>query len=555
MPPGREPHSPREPISGEDPNPPVSAMRRIRIEELNASQPGNGAVRGTGKPAPRGSGAALSGAAKRPAKAPVETGQVGVSATGKPVVPARANPVALRKLSRLLQSDAPPTQAFSIVDRLVGSPYANPKVNTSAHDASARKTLEFALDLAETMFRYGAGALEVETSIIASTAALGLSNVDVDITNQSINLNYSPPDTVPYALLRVVRSWTNNYAGLALVHQLVSDIVGGGVTRQQSVDRLREITRSPKPFARWIVAGASGGFAALFVLFIGGSWQGALIAFASSLLAAQISKYGVRWHVPEFFSTAASSFVVTAIAILFYALDVPISPAIVVAGGILLLLPSARFVSSVQDAINGFPVTAAGRLFSATLVYASILTGIMGALVVSDLLNAPAVDLVMIDKISYPGWLLILLVVAAVILGAITEQSAHQLLLPTGTVALLGYLVMLGAQFLGAGDRLAPAIAATFIGMVARWVALRMGAPQLVIAVPAIVFLLPGLMIFRAMYGIGLDSADMTSGMIDMFNAFLIIMAIAGGVVFGDTLARPFTRGRGSNERKTVRRR
>ena len=140
----------------------------------------------------------------------------------------RQNAAAKRMLRRLVQGENPPTAPLSIVDRLTGSPYANPMIQVGAVDTSARKTMDFALRLAEAMFRYGAGALEVETSIIAVTAALGLSNIEVDITNQSVAINYAPQDQTPIALLRVVRSWTNNYAGLAKVHQLVTDIEHGG---------------------------------------------------------------------------------------------------------------------------------------------------------------------------------------------------------------------------------------------------------------------------------------------------------------------------------------
>jgi hypothetical protein len=148
-------------------------------------------------------------------------------------VEVRQNAAAKRMLRRLVQGENPPTAPMSIVDRLAGSPYANPMIQVGGVDASARKTIDFALHLAESMFRYGAGALEVETSIIAITAALGLKNIEVDITNQSVAINYAPKDQTPITLLRVVRSWTNNYAGLAKVHQLVTDIVSGGVGRER----------------------------------------------------------------------------------------------------------------------------------------------------------------------------------------------------------------------------------------------------------------------------------------------------------------------------------
>lgn len=559
--------------SREDPNPRAASLPRIQTREMKrvpGPVPGANPARPQTPPRPAAavpeSQPEPSSRAAAPATKPVQlppevqekinaqTGQVGVTRTGAPALPPRANPAARRMISRWLASDTPPTQAFSIVDRLKGTPYANPKVN-SAQDASARKTLEFALDLAETMFRYGAGALEVETSVIAVTAALGLRHIDVDITNQSIHLNFSPPEGESYSMLRVVRSWTNNFAGLAFVHQLVSDIVAGGVTRQQSVDRLREISKQPKPFPRWMVSGAAGGFAAAFVVFIGGSLLGAAIAFATALLVGQIAKYATRWRIPDFFSIAASTFVVTAIAVLFHALNAPIDPALVVSGGILLLLPSARFVSALQDAINGFPVTAAGRFFSAGLSYAAILTGIMAALVIGELAGAPALDVRNIDKISYPGWLLAVLVTVAVVLGAVTEQTSRSVALASGAIALLGYGILVAVQALGVGDRTAPAVAATFIGFAGRIVAHRMRAPQLVVAAPAIVFLLPGLMIFRSMYGLVFEVDDMTNAMIAMFTAFTIMMAIAGGVVFGDTLARPFSGSAVNGERSGIRRR
>lgn len=468
----------------------------------------------------------------------------------------KATPAAKRAFSKLMHTESPPTQAFSIVDRLVGSPYANPLIQQPGEfDANARQTLEFALDMAESMFRFGAGALQAETSVIAVTASLGLSNVDVEITNQSIHINYAPQDQNPVSLLRVVRSWTGNYRGLALLHGLVSEIIAGGVTRTQATDRLREILRQPKPYPRWMATMGGGGFCAAFVMFIGGSWFGALVALISFCLITGIMNVVGSWRVPEFFTIGLGSAVTTGIAMLLWAVNAPISPAVVVAGGIMLLLPSSRFVSAVQDAINGFPVTAAGRFFSSLLIYGAIIAGITAALVTGTLLGMRRLDVSNIDQISYPTAFLAFLVAVAVFCVSIFEQTARSLLLPTAGVALTGYLALLLAQAIGVGDRMAPAVAAIVVGGVGRWVAMKMTAPQLVVAVPAVTFLLPGLTIFRAMYGITIDAGDMSVGLLQMFNAFAIIVAIAGGVVLGDTVARPFTKGWITHERRRIRRR
>jgi uncharacterized membrane protein YjjP (DUF1212 family) len=471
----------------------------------------------------------------------------------------RQNAAAKRMLRRLVQGENPPTAPLSIVDRLVGSPYANPMIQVGGVDASARKTIDFALKLAESMFRYGAGALEVETSIIAITAALGLKNIEVDITNQSVALNYAPKDQTPITLLRVVRSWTNNYAGLAQVHQLVTDIVAGGVGREEAVRRLEDITRSAKPFPRWMVTVAFGVFAAVFVGVLGGGVGASMVAFVSNVLVSLLARQLGRWRTPDFFITAACSFLVTIIALLLWRfgspLGVQIAPAIVVVGGILLLLPTGRLVSSVQDAINGFPVTAAGRFLSTLLTFGAVVAGIAVGFVVGQLTGSEPIDVTKTFPPAYDLWVVVILTAIAVIMIGITEQTSSKLLIPTAAVGVVGYLVLIACDALGLGSRFAPALAAVVIGLLARVVALRMGAPQLVVAVPASLVLLPGLAIFRSMYVLTIEESQILIGAAGMLNAGAIVLGVAGGVVLGDTLARPLTRSLASNEPRRPRRR
>jgi uncharacterized membrane protein YjjP (DUF1212 family) len=409
------------------------------------------------------------------------------------------------------------------------------------------------------MFRYGAGALEVETSIIAITAALGLKNIEVDITNQSVAINYAPKEQTPISLLRVVRSWTNNYAGLAKVHQLVTDIVSGGVGREEAVRRLDEITRSAKPFPRWMVTVAFAVFSAVFVGVLGGGPGASAVAFASNLVVSLLARRLARWRMPDFFITAACAFLVTILALLLWRFGSPagiqIAPAIVVVGGILLLLPTGRLLSSVQDAINGFPVTAAGRFLSTMLTFGALVAGIAVALVVGDLTGMEQIDVTKTYPPAYDFWVVVILIAIAVVAIGITEQTAWPLLLPTAAVGVVGYLVMIGGDALGLGARFAPALAAVVIGLLARVVALRMGAPQLVVAVPAALILLPGLTIFRSMYVLTIEESEILIGAGGMLNAAAIVLGVAGGVVLGDTLARPLTRSLASNERRRARRR
>ncbi|WP_045076510.1 threonine/serine exporter family protein [Psychromicrobium lacuslunae] len=455
----------------------------------------------------------------------------------------RENFAAKRGLRRLVQGEMPPTAPMSIVDRLAGSPYANPMIQVGGVDNSVRKTIDFTLLLAETMFRFGAGALEVETSMIAVTAALGLRNIEVDITNQSVSINHAPKNATPITLLRVVRSWTNNYAGLTEVHQLVIDIVGGGVGREEAQQRLNEILRKPKPYARWMVTLGSGVFAAFVVAVIGGGLIGALVSMASTLLVGLLSRTLARWRVPDFFVTAMGAFLVTAIALAFVRFEIPIQPGAVVTGGILLLLPSGRLVSAVQDAINGFPVTAAGRFLSVFLTFGAIVSGIAVASALGGLLLVSSKSVTEAPQsVPPPLYLALLFVLLATILIGVVEQTSPRLLLPTAVIGVLGYSVLILVGHFGVGPRLAPAVAAAIVGVLARLLAIRMGAPQLVLAVPSILFLLTGLSIFRAMFTLTIATDSALDGVVGLFNALVVIMGVAAGVVLGDNLARPLSK-------------
>jgi uncharacterized membrane protein YjjP (DUF1212 family) len=382
-----------------------------------------------------------------------------------------------------------------------------------------------------------------------------LKNIEVDITNQSVAINYAPKDQTPIALLRVVRSWTNNYAGLAKVHQLVTDIVAGGVGRDEAIRRLDEAITSPKPFPRWLVTVAFGIFAAAFVGVLGGGPVSSAIAFVVNIGVSMLSRQLGRWRVPDFFTTATCSFVVTFMALLLWQLGLTSAPAIVVVGGILLLLPTGRLLSSVQDAINGFPVTAAGRFLSTVLIFGALVAGIAVAFVVGSRTGMPEIDVTETFSPAYDLWVLVILTALAVMAIAVTEQTAWKLLLPTAAVGVAGYLVLLGASSLGIGDRFSPALSAVVIGLLARVVALKMGAPQLVVAVPAALILLPGLTIFRSMYVLTIEESEILLGAGGMLNAGAIVLGAAGGIVLGDTLARPLTRSLASNERRRARRR
>ncbi|WP_022873600.1 threonine/serine ThrE exporter family protein [Nesterenkonia alba] len=460
--------------------------------------------------------------------------------------------------NKIMQTDRPVTGQESIVDRLAGTPYENPaQVENPVEYRDELETINFVLDLGEALFRYGAGALEVETSIIAVTAAFGMKNTDVDITNQSISLNWAPEGKIPYSRVRVVRSWSSNFQALSAVHRLVTDITSGRLTRSEAEERLAEITRQPKPYPRWLVTFCGAIFASFFASYLGAPVPDAAAGFAATIVVLWATRQLTAWRVPEFFTLAAGGFIASAFAMIAFALDADITPSMVTAGGLMILLPSVRIVGALQDAINGFPITSAGRIVSSMIAFAGMTSGIMSAVVLAEMIGIVQTELAQGLTRIYPPVLLIVLVFIACSAAAIVEQTRPILILPTGAVGALGFCALYLGELIGLGDRFTPVIGGFVVGALGRVIALRLGAPQLVVAVPAMMFMLPGLMVFRGMYQIAIENTpgSMMGGLFELFNALIIIMAIAAGIVLGDVVMRPLTSGLQSNERSRARRR
>ncbi|GAB3527867.1 threonine/serine exporter family protein [Arthrobacter monumenti] len=459
---------------------------------------------------------------------------------------------ARRVLRRLVRGETPrPPQ--SLVDSLGGGPYAQAKSRAVA-DTDSRETVDLALRVAEGMLRFGAGALEAESSIVAIAAAYGLREIEVDITNQSVKVNYPDTSSEPVSMMRVVRSWSQNYAGLAYIHQLVRKIATGELTRPAALQELQDIMTRPKPFAKWMVIAASATAASALTGVLGGGLVDCMAAIVITLIVQFLARQLGSWRLPEFFTMAACSAFITLAAIAILRMGLPAGTGFIVAGGIILLLPTGRVISATQDAIYGFPVTAAGRFSSAFLVLGGLVSGIAVGVVTGALLGSGRIDVTEEGAVISPFLLGALLVLASAML-AIAEQTKPSYVLPTAAIGLAGLLVMNGYIALGVGNLLAPAVGATVVGIGSRLVASWMHTPQLVLAVPAVTFLLPGLLLFRSMYGVTVESVNSVEGFVGLFNALTVTLSIAGGVVLGDNLARPLTTEAGWQERRRNRRR
>lgn len=425
-----------------------------------------------------------------------------------------------------------------------------------------RNVLNFALRLAETMFRCGADAADVDAAVVAVCGTYGIHDVEVDIGYQSIRINYvsefdeaasrgdylvatgAGAEKFSHNLVRVVRSSAENYASLEAVYRLIHRITGGQLSRTRAERELAGITGAKKPYSPAVLLLWNLIMAVAFTLGVGGSWRAALTSFFVFIAVNFSLVWAAKFALPGFFTMALGSGVVTFCALLvsstdswFFQQGFVVSAPHIVAAGLMMLLPTFRLVSAMQDALHGFPLTAAGKFVVTGANFTGIIAGIGTALTLINLFDYAAFDA---DRAVFnppPLWINI----SGMAVGSVMIAAAWQ---GRGANLFLSLLASLGGQSAYYGlsaltgmepGRVNVLVGALTVGALGALFGHRLYTPAAIYYIPGMMFMLPGLTIFRSAYAL-LSGDDAVEGMHGIANAGITVLMLATGIVFGTYL-------------------
>ncbi|WP_350269611.1 threonine/serine exporter family protein [Brevibacterium sp. CBA3109] len=471
------------------------------------------------------------------------------AAKSKPKAEARgasqriAQRVARRTVGKLVSGTSVNTQPVPIVTALKGSPYKDPVQANEPGEDEARMVLDFAADLAAIMMRAGAGTSDIEVSVIAACAAFGLTTAQVDLTSNTLTVHYSTSDGRLMTVMRVNRGESIHFAKLGSVHKLVTELVAGNMGFNDARSRLDAIRSQRRPYQEWFVTGAWGLMVGSLVVLLGGGVVATVLGIGMSIFISQVGKLIGRTTLPDFFTTTLQAAIATVVAMVAGNFGLITSPQYLVAAGIVLLLPTQSLYSSVQDALTNFPLTAAGRMVGVVLALAGIISGLALGVVFGEAIGLRPIE-VLVPKTDVHVIAAILSIAAASLVamaGAVGMQATRRFILPAAFVGLASHITMMSLSILNIDNVLASLLAATVAGFLSRPLSLRLGAPAIVLMIPAIYTLLQGLSIFTAVYQIVAESAttSFAVGLSSLFSAILANAALAVGAVLGSYLARP----------------
>ena len=399
-------------------------------------------------------------------------------------------------------------------------------------------TLDLALRLGDLLLSSGGGAADVEATMLAVTRACGLHGVSADVTFTELSLQQQSSIEAPASILvRRVQRRPADYDELIQADRLVQELTEGTVTRDEARARLMHIVSSKRRRPKWSVTLGWGAVGAALAVTLGGRAVVSGLAFLAAC-GIDLVRRGIRGRVPLFYQQAAGGFLATLVAVFAAVTELDVEPSLVVSAGIIILLSGIGLMGAMADALTGYPLTASARLLDAVLATTGVIAGVAAGLTVADLMGAVLGE-VEPGATGLPQG-------SAMTVGAALAAAAFSFAcnapvrtaVAAGVVAAFGQAVFRAVEGRALGETWAAALAAVVIGVISHVIAGRLRAPPLVLIVPAVVPLLPGLAIYR---GLAL-LAEGEDGVLQLASAGATAIALAAGVVLGQYLAQPIRR-------------
>ena len=407
--------------------------------------------------------------------------------------------------------------------------------------------LDLCLRVGELLLSSGAGAADVTATMRALAHGLGVRRTEVDVTFTQLAMSaQAEPDEPAIVQLRSVTQREIDYDDLTKVDQLVRDVLAGHTDLRDARAEIARIASSGHSRARWAATLGWGVMCAGIGLQLGGTPAVLAVAFVAAVAIDRLQHFLTKRRVPAFYQQIAGGAVATVLAAgATRAAEsvVSMDASLVVSANIIMLLAGIGFMGAIQDAMTGFYVTGGARLLEAVLATAGIIAGVSGGISLATAvgLELPTLEPARTDLVGVSVAALGAAIAAAAF--GFSSYAPLRTLVPVGLLAGGALAITEAVSRQDFAQAWAVGVAAFAVGLVSYTVSGRLRVPPLVVVVPAVVPLLPGLVIYRGLSLLGAQSDPAPAqGLLAMVTAASIATALAAGVILGEYVAQPVKR-------------
>ncbi|MGW2377232.1 threonine/serine ThrE exporter family protein [Kitasatospora sp. NPDC001683] len=430
-----------------------------------------------------------------------------------------------------------PTTARPLVEEDLGAGADEPG------PAEVAAVLDLALLVGELMLACGEAAEGVEAAMLAVARTYRARPCDPQVTFTRVAISYQQgPGEPPVTAERTVHHPGGDYAGLAALFRLVTEITAGGLAVDAAHRRLRAVRRHRRHYPVWALVLSSGLLAGVATLLIGGradarAWLVFVCAVVAAMAGNRLAALVGRHDLPEFYRIATAATPAAVVGILMSFNQLHLRGSVVITGGLYALLPGWPMVAAVQDGLAGFYLTAAARLLEVLYLLAGVVVGVMSVLYVGVNNGADLAAQSVPTSLSNPPLQLaaaILLALAfAVLLN--TERATLPAVLVNSVAGWTTYAVLVDA---GGEPIMATGLAAVLVGLSGQLMARYRGSSALPFVTAALGPLLPGALLYFGL--LAFVRGEPETGLSGLGRATATAMALAIGVNLGREAARLF---------------
>ncbi|MDY3974078.1 threonine/serine exporter ThrE family protein [uncultured Veillonella sp.] len=404
------------------------------------------------------------------------------------------------------------------------------------------RKMDLLLFLGRLLMENGANTNQIVRDVMRASTYMGIPRnyVHMHITYTTLMLNIHT-DERSYTAFHKTLHHGVNMTTLSFLSKLTWRALDQNYTLDEFESQLNEIASTPLKYPTPLLAVAAGTACGAFAINFGGD----LLSAIGTIISALVGFYARRWcnqmQINFYFGIAIASFVATAISFLLHALTGWNTLLYAMISCTLFMVPGIPLINAVDDTINNHIMSGMTRAINTLLIVGSMSVGIATALYFDHISTFTDISVT-------PVHISPLHMVAGAV-GAIgfslIFNTPFRLLYIIGiggaiSIFVRNFLIVeLGFTTIGSSF-----VAAAIIGLLALSIYKKVRTAPLIIAIPSVIPMIPGVLLYRFLYGVltinTLTPDTFMSILRSGITGALIIICIAIGVSIPHILARGY---------------
>ena len=243
-----------------------------------------------------------------------------------------------------------------------------------SHDKK-KNVLRLALFIGELMLINGAETYRVEDTVIRICKSRNYNHINVFTSPTAIIISDYRFDG--YSFMRTIKTRSIDLNKISLLNNFSRTYVDNqDITVKDAMKELKKIINT-KSYSHLMINLCTGIGSAFFATLLeGDNWPTFITTFITSIMAVMIYNKTMKISsIPAFSSLIASTFIAF-IGVILSQLGIISSPAMLIVGSIMPLLPGVSFIKGTRDLISGDLISGVARAFDAIVTAVSIACGV-----------------------------------------------------------------------------------------------------------------------------------------------------------------------------------